>query len=88
MKKGTSEEDKVYIHIHSNQDKAAFHLVHVMQDLGEWPSKVIIDEENCKPSAAISPAGFEKELTKDEDAIVNNSEAPLLILKRKALLRT
>ena len=41
-----------------------------MQDLGEEPSQVMVDEENCKPSAATSSAGLEKELTRDEDAIV------------------
>jgi len=46
---------------------------HVMQDLGEEPSQVMVDEENCKPSAAISSAGLEKELTRDEDAIVKQN---------------
>ena len=44
-----------------------------MQDLGEGPSHVIVDEENCKPSAAISSAGLEKEITRDEDAIVKQN---------------
>ena len=46
VKKDTSEH-QVYIHVHSTQDKIAFHLDHVMQDLGKWPSQVIVDEENC-----------------------------------------
>ena len=33
VKKDTSEL-QVYIHVHSTQDKIAFHLDHVMQDLG------------------------------------------------------
>ena len=68
-----TEPHQVYVHIHSKQDKAAFHLDHVMQDLGEWPSQVIVDEENCKPSAAVSSAGLEKELTGDEDAVVKQN---------------
>ncbi|XP_015760629.1 PREDICTED: uncharacterized protein LOC107339813 isoform X5 [Acropora digitifera] len=73
VKKDTPEEHKVNVHIHSKQDKTAFHLDHVKQDLGEGPSQVIDDEENCKPSAAVSSAGIEKELTRDEDAIVKQN---------------
>ena len=73
VKKDTPEQNHVYIHIHSQQDKTAFHLDHVMQGLGEGPTQVIVDEENCKPSAAISSGGFEKELTRDEDAIVKQN---------------
>ena len=71
--KDTPEQHQGYVHIHSKQDEAAFHLDHVMQDLGEEPSQVIVDEENSKPSAAISSAGLEKELTRDEDVIVKQS---------------
>ena len=72
VKKDT-EPHQVYVHIHSKKDKAAFHLDHVMRDLGESPSQVIVDEENCKPSAAISSAGLEKALTGDDDAIVRKN---------------
>ena len=73
VKKDTPEQHQVYVHIHSKQDKAAFHLDHVMQDLGEGPSQAIVDEENCKSSAAISSAGLEKELTRDKDAKVKQN---------------
>ena len=73
VKKDPREKHHVYVHIHSNQDKTAFHLDHVMQDLGEWPSQVIVDEENGTPSAAISTVGHVKEFTKDEDAIVKQT---------------
>ncbi|XP_044179346.1 uncharacterized protein LOC114955584 isoform X2 [Acropora millepora] len=73
VKKDTPEQLQVNVHIHSKQDKTAFHLDHVMQDLGEGPSQVIVDEENCKPSAAVSSAGLEKELNRDEDAIVKQN---------------
>ena len=73
VKKDTPEQHQVHVHIHSKKDKAAFHLDHVMQDLGESPSQVIVDEENCKPSAAISSAGLEKALTGDDDAIVRKN---------------
>ena len=73
VKKDTPEQHQVYVHIHSKQDKTAFHLDHVMQDLGEEPSQVTVDEENCKPSAAMFSAGLEKELTRDEDAIVKQN---------------
>ena len=65
VKKDTPVQHQVYAQIHSKQAKAAFHLDHVMQDLGEQPSQVMVDEENCKPSAAVSSAGLEK----DEDAM-------------------
>ena len=70
VKKDTPERHQFYVHIHSKQDKAAFHLDHAMQDLVEGPSQVIVDEENCMPSAAISSAGLEKEPVTREDAIV------------------
>ena len=73
VKKDATEQHQVYAQIHSKQGKSRFHLDHVMQDLGEGPSQVIVDEENCKPSAAISSAGLEKELTRDEDAIVKQN---------------
>lgn len=44
-----------------------------MQDLGERPSQVVVDEENGTPSAAVSTVGHEKEFTKDEDAIVKQT---------------
>ena len=73
VKKDTPEQHQVYAQIYSKQDKAAFHLDHVMQDLGEGPAQVIVDEENCKPSAAVSSAGLEKELNRDEDAMVKQN---------------
>ena len=54
--------------------QTAFHLDHVMQDLGEWPSQVIVDGENCNLSAAISSVGLEKEsVTREQDAIVKQN---------------
>ena len=44
-----------------------------MQDLAEWSSQVIVDEENINPSVAISSAGLEKELIRDEDATVKQN---------------
>ena len=38
VKKDIPEQHQVYVHIHSKKDKGAFHLDHVMQDVGEWPS--------------------------------------------------
>ena len=73
VKKDTPGQHQVYAQIHSKQTKAAFHLDHVMQDLSEMPSQVMVDEENCKPSAATSSAGLEKELTRDEHAIVKQN---------------
>ena len=73
VKKDTPGQHQLYAQIHSKQDKAAFNLDHVMQDLGEEPSQVMVNEENCKPSAAISSAGIEKEITRDEDAIVKQN---------------
>ena len=70
VKKDTPGQHQVYPQIHSKQDKALYHLEHVM---GELPSQVIVDERNSKPSAAISSAGFEKKLTRDEDAIVTQN---------------
>ena len=49
QKEDIVEQHLVYIHIHSKQGKAAFHLDHVMQDPGESASLVIVDEENFKP---------------------------------------
>ena len=72
VKTDTPEQHQVNVQIHSKQDKTAFHLDHVMQDLGERPAQVIVDEENCKPSAAVSSAGLE-ELNRDEDAMVKQN---------------
>ena len=33
----------------------------------------MVNEENSKPSVAISSAGLEKELTRDEDAVVKQN---------------
>ena len=73
VKKDIPEQHQVYVHIHSKQEKTTFHLEHVMRNLGEEPSQVTVDEENGKPSAAISSARLEKELTRDEDAIVKQN---------------
>ncbi|XP_044183675.1 uncharacterized protein LOC122947214 [Acropora millepora] len=73
VKTDTPAQHQVNVHINSKQDKTAFHLDHVMQDLGEGPAQVIVDEENCKPSAAVSSAGLEKELNRDEDAMVKQN---------------
>ena len=73
VKKDNPEQHQVYVHIQSKKDKSAFYLDHVMQDLGEEPSQVMGDEENCKPSAARSSVGLEKELTRDEDAMVKEN---------------
>ena len=73
VKKDTPGQHQVYAQIHLKQTKAAFHLDHIMQDLGEEPSQVMVDEENCKPSADTLSAGLEKELTRDEDAIVKQN---------------
>ena len=72
-KKDTPEQHQVYVHIHSKQEKTAFHLDHAIQHLGEEPSQVTVDKKNCKPSAAVSSARLEKELTRDEDAIVKQN---------------
>ena len=60
VKKDTPEQHQVNVHIHSKQDKTAFHLDHGMQDLREGPSQVIVDEENCKTSPAISTCDSNK----------------------------
>jgi len=73
VEKDSLEQHHVCIHIHSKQDKTAFHLDHVMHVPGECPSQVIVDEENCKSSAAISSVELEKELTRKEDAIVKQN---------------
>ena len=73
VKKDTPRQHQVYAQIHLKQTKAAFHLDHIMHDLGEEPSQVMVDEENCKPSADTSSAGLEKELTRDEDAMVKQN---------------
>ena len=71
-KKDSQEQHHVCIHINSKPDNTAFHLDHVMHVLGDCPPQVIVDEENCKSSAAISSVELEKELTW-EDAIVKQS---------------
>ena len=75
VKKDTPKQHHVYVHIHSKQDKTAFHLDHVMHVPGECQSQVIVDEENCRSSAAISSVELEKELTGEEDAIVKKNES-------------
>ena len=57
VKKDAPEQHQVYVHIHSKQE----------------PSQVTVDKKNCKPSAAVSSARLEKELTRDEDAIVKQN---------------
>ena len=74
IKKDTPEQHHVYaiVHINSKQDKAAFHLNPVMQDLGECSSQLTVDEEECttKASVGLSSSGLVKELTRNEEAIV------------------
>ena len=74
VKKDTPELHHVYaiVHIHPKEDKAAFHLDPVMQDLGEGPSQLTVDEEKCKASVGLS-SGLEKELTRKEEAIVKQN---------------
>ena len=72
-KKDSQEQYHVCIHIHSKPDKTAFHLDHMMHVPGECPPQVMVDEENCKSSAAISSVKLEKELTRKEDAIVKQN---------------
>ena len=75
VKKDTSELHHVYamVHIHPKQDKAASHLDPVMQDLGECPSQLTVDdEEECNASVGLS-SGLEKELTRNEEAIVKQN---------------
>ena len=74
IKKDTPEQLHVYaiVHINPNQDKAAFHLNPVMQDLGECSSQLTVDEEECttKASVGLSSSGLVKEFTRNEEAIV------------------
>ena len=74
VKKDTPEKHHVYaiVHIHPKQDNAAFQLDPVMQDLGECPSQLTVDEEKCKASVGLS-SGLEKELTRNEDSIVKQN---------------
>ena len=50
VKKENPEQHHVYaiVHISPKQEKAAFHLDPVMQDLGEYASQVTVDEEKIK----------------------------------------
>ena len=75
VRKDTPEKHHVYaiVHIHPKQDKAAFHLDAVMQDLGECPSQLTVDEEKCKASVGLSSSGLERELTRNEEAIVKKN---------------
>ena len=75
VKKDNLEQYHVYaiVHINPKQDKAAFHLDTVMQDLDECPSQLTIKEENCKPIVGLSTVGHEKELTSNEEAIVKEN---------------
>ena len=75
VKKDTPEKHHVYaiVHIHPKQDKAACHLDPVMQDLGECPSQLTVDEEKCEASVGLSSSGLEKELTRNEEAIVKKN---------------
>ena len=75
VKKDTPELHHVcaIVHIHPKQDKAAFHLDPVMQDLGECPSQLGVDGEECKASVGLSSSGLEKELTRNEEAILKQN---------------
>ena len=74
IKKDTPEQHHVYaiVHINHKQDKAAFHLNPVVQDLGECSSQPTVDEEECTTKACVglSSSGLVKELTRNEEAIV------------------
>ena len=74
IKKDTPEQHHVYaiVHINPKQDKAAFHLNPVMQDLSECSLQLTVDEEECttKASVGLSSSGLVKELTRNEEAIV------------------
>ena len=75
VKKDTPETHHVYaiVHIHPKQDKTAFHLDPVMQDLGECPSELTVDEEKCKASVGLSSSGLERELTRNEETAVKQN---------------
>ena len=77
VKKDTPEQHHVYavVHINPKQGKAAFHLDPVMQDLGECPSQLTVDEEKCKASVGLSSSGLEKELTRNEAIVKQNASA-------------
>ena len=69
------EQHHVYaiVHINPKQDEGSFHLDPVMQDLGECPSQLTVDYEKSKPCAGKSSVGLEKELTRNEEAIVKEN---------------
>lgn len=76
VKKDTPERHHVYaiVHINPKQDKAAFHLDAVMQDLGEsCPSQPTVNEEEGKANVGLSSSGLEKELTRNEEVIVKQN---------------
>ncbi|XP_074621657.1 uncharacterized protein LOC141880127 isoform X2 [Acropora palmata] len=74
-KKDTPEKHHVYaiVHIHPKQDKAAFHLDPVMQNLGECTSQPTVDEESCKASVGLSSPELETELTRNKETIVKQN---------------
>ena len=74
-KKDTPEKHHVYaiVHIHPKQDKAAFHLDPVIQNLGECTSQPTVDEERCKASVGLSSPQLEKELTRNKETIVKQN---------------
>ncbi|XP_067041300.1 uncharacterized protein [Acropora muricata] len=74
-KKDTPEKHHVYavVHIHPKEDKAAFHLDPVMQNLDECTSQLTVDEEKCKASVGLSSPELEKELTRNKETIVKQN---------------
>ncbi|XP_044176259.1 uncharacterized protein LOC114965011 isoform X2 [Acropora millepora] len=74
-KKDTPEKHHVYavVHIHPKEDKAAFHLDPVMQNLDECTSQPTVDEEKCKASVGLSSPELEKELTRNKETIVKQN---------------
>ena len=74
-RKNTPEKHHVYaiVHIHPKQDKAAFHLDPVIQNLGECTSQPTVDEERCKASVGLSSPELETELTRNKETIVKEN---------------
>ena len=74
-KKDTPEKHHVYagVHIHPKEDKAAFHLDPVMQNLDECTSRLTVDEERSKASVGLSSPELETELTRNKETIVKQN---------------
>ncbi|XP_015763113.1 PREDICTED: uncharacterized protein LOC107342164 isoform X3 [Acropora digitifera] len=74
-KNDTPEKHHVHaiVHIHPKQDKAAFHLDPVMQNLSECTLQPTVDEERCKASVGLSSPELETELTRNKETIVKQN---------------